>query len=106
MRRRELMTLGAAAAAWPLIARAQRVGRRIGCLVSGSPESHGQFVAAFRQRLGELGYVEPRDFILELRWAGGQGDRLPALADELALLAPDLVVTATAAAVMAATRAK
>jgi putative tryptophan/tyrosine transport system substrate-binding protein len=105
MRRRELMTLGAAAAAWPLIAGAQRVGRRIGCLVTGSPESHGQFVAAFRQRLGELGHIEPRDFILDLRWAGGQGDRLPALADELALLAPDLVVTATTAAAIAVKRA-
>jgi putative ABC transport system substrate-binding protein len=102
MRRRELIALGAAAAAWPLIARAQHVGKRIGCLVTGSPESHGQFVAAFRQRLGELGYLEPRDFILELRWAGGQLDRLPALASELALLAPDLVVTATTGAALAA----
>ena len=73
--------------------------------MTGSPESHGQFVAAFRQRLGELGHIEPRDFILDLRWAGGQGDRLPALADELALLAPDLVVTATGAAAIAVKRA-
>jgi putative ABC transport system substrate-binding protein len=63
MRRRELIKLSVIAAAWPLVAHAQPV-RRIGCLVTGTPQSHGQFVAAFRQRLNELGYVEPRDFIL------------------------------------------
>jgi putative ABC transport system substrate-binding protein len=105
MKRRELIALGLVTVAWPLVARAQHVRRRIGCLVTGTPASHGQFVAAFRQRLGELGYLEPRDFILELRWAGGQLDRLPALADELAVLAPDLVVTATTGAALAAKRA-
>jgi putative ABC transport system substrate-binding protein len=97
--------LGATAAAWPLIARAQGVPRRIGCLVTGSPASHGAFVSAFRQGLGELGYIEGRDIVLILRWAHGQGDRLPALADELALLAPHLVVTATTAAAIAVKRA-
>ncbi len=59
---------------------------------------------AFRQGLGELGYVEPRDFVLMLRWTHGQGDRLPALANELALLTPDLVVTSTTAAALAVRR--
>jgi putative ABC transport system substrate-binding protein len=104
MRRRELVMLGMAGAAWPLSAFAQGVPRRIGCLVTGSPEPHGRFVAVFWQRLGELGYIEPRDLVLLLRWAYGQGDRLPALADELALLTPDLVVTATTAAALAVRR--
>src|SRR4051812_34169081 len=80
VRRRDLMTLAAGAAAWPLVARAQRATWRIGCLVTGSPESRGPFVAAFRQRLAEFGHVEGRDFILDLRWANGQGDRLQPLA--------------------------
>jgi putative ABC transport system substrate-binding protein len=106
MTRRELIALlGGSAAAWSFSSRAQGAVRRIGCLVTGSRESHGQFVAAFRQRLRELGHFEPQDFILELRWADGQLDRLPALADELALLAPDLIVTATTGAALAAKRA-
>ena len=108
MRRRDFITfLGGAAVAWPLAARAQQPERmrRIGCLVSGSQDSHGRFIGAFRQGLGQLGYVEDRDFVLDLRWAEGQGDRFPALADELALLAPDIVVTATAAAALAAKQA-
>jgi hypothetical protein len=40
MRRRELVMLGVTAVAWPPIARAQNVPRRIGCLVTGSPESY------------------------------------------------------------------
>src|SRR5215212_5712250 len=104
MRRRELVMLGVTAVAWPPIARAQNVPRRIGCLVTGSPESHGAFVAAFRQSLREFGYVEGRDVVLILRWAYGQATRLPSLADEFALLAPDLVVTATTAAAVAVKR--
>jgi putative ABC transport system substrate-binding protein len=98
------MTLAAGAAVWPLVARAQRATWRIGCLVTGSPESHGPFVAAFRQRLAEFGHVEGRDYILDLRWANGQGDRLQPLADELAQRAPDLFVAATTAGALAARR--
>lgn len=107
MRRRGFVGLVGGAAAWPLAADAQQSGRvrRVGCLVTGSPDSHGPFVAAFRRRLGEMGYVEGRDLVFDLRWAQGELERLPALADELAGLAPDLVVTATSAAAVAARRA-
>ena len=109
MKRREFLAAlgGAAASAWPQIAAGQRAGRapRIGCLVTGSPASHGAFVAGLRQGLEQIGYVEGRDFILDLLWADGRLDRLPALADELARLAPDVVVTATAVAAVAAKRA-
>jgi putative ABC transport system substrate-binding protein len=106
MKRRDFIAL-VGAAAWPLSAHAQQRGRlwRIACLVTGSPESHGGFVAAFRRRLGEMGYVEGRDVAFELRWAQGQVDRLPALATEIAGLGPDVVVTATAAAAVAAKQA-
>jgi putative tryptophan/tyrosine transport system substrate-binding protein len=108
VKRREFITLlGGAAAAWPVVARAQQAVRaaRIGCLIPGSKDSHGLFVAAFQQRLGQLGYVESRDFVLDLRWAEGKVDRFPALPRELALLAPDVVVAAISAAVLAAKQA-
>jgi len=73
--------------------------------VSGSSESHGGFVVAFRRRLGEIGFVESRDVAFELRWADGQVDRLLPLAHELATYVPDVVVTATAAAAVAAKQA-
>jgi putative ABC transport system substrate-binding protein len=107
MRRRAFLTLLGGAAVLPAVAAAQRAERvaRVGCLVTGSPDSHGAFVAALRQGLGQLGYQEGRDLILDLRWAEGHADRLPGLAEELASLKPDVVVTAVAAAAVAARRA-
>jgi ABC-type uncharacterized transport system substrate-binding protein len=108
MRRREFVTLlGGAAAAWPLAAGAQQPARvaRIGCLIPGTQQSHGPFIVAFRQGLGQLGYVEGRDFVLDLRWAEGKVDRFPTLAEELARLAPDVVAAATSAAALAAKQA-
>ena len=63
IKRREFITLlGGAAAGWPLAARAQQAGPlpTIGFLVAGTPTSHGQWVAAFVQRLRELGWIEGR----------------------------------------------
>jgi putative ABC transport system substrate-binding protein len=107
VRRREFITLLGGAATWPLAARAQHATHiaRISCLIPGSRESHGPFVAAFKQRLGQLGYVEGQSFVLDLRWAEGKVDRFPALARELALLAPDVVVAAATAAALAAKEA-
>src|SRR5262245_53650855 len=61
MKRRAFITLlGGAAAAWPVAARAQQAGKlpTIGVLVSGTPSSHSQWVAAFVRRLQELGWIE------------------------------------------------
>ena len=55
----------------------------VGFFSSGSPGPFGHFVAAFRQGLGEVGYVEHRNVGIEYRWAEGQVDQLPALASEL-----------------------
>jgi ABC-type uncharacterized transport system substrate-binding protein len=98
MKRREFITLlgGAAAAAWPLAARAQQGGRmrRIGVLMQlaeGDPESRMQ-VAAFLQSLSELGWAVGRNLRLDTRWGEGDADRIRKLAAELVALAPDVVL--------------
>ena len=82
MRRRELiMLLGGTAAAWSLGVRAQQPELPvIGVLNSGT---RGPSFAAFRQGLNDGGYVEGRNVAIEFRNAGGQYDRLPAIADDL-----------------------
>src|SRR3954452_20716309 len=106
MKRREVLAALVAVAALSGIARAQQLDRvrrvhLVACLVSGSQQSHGAHVDAFREGLRDLGYVERRDFTLDLRWADGRIDNLEALAGELALLKPDLVVTGTSSAALA-----
>ena len=60
LKRREFITLLGGAAAWPLAVRAQKTGKlaTIGCLVPGTPSSHGQWFAVFVQRLRELGWID------------------------------------------------
>ena len=105
MRRRDFITLlGGVAAAWPIVARAQQTGVPVvGFLRPGSPELNAHLVDAFRKGMGETGYLEGRNVVVEYRWA--QND------DQLTELAADLVrlrvaVIATPGSTTAAAAAK
>jgi len=105
-RRKFLATLGGAAAAWPFVAQAQQPAKpTIGFLVAGTPLSHGQWVAAFVQRLRELGWIEGRTIAIEYRWGEGRNERFAEIADEFARRKVDVIVTSATAAVVAAKQA-
>jgi putative tryptophan/tyrosine transport system substrate-binding protein len=97
IRRREFITLlGGAAAAWPVAARAQQTGKlpTIGFLGGTTPSAAGQSVAAFVQRLRELGWTESRNLAIEYRWAEGRSERFAEIAAEFVRLKVDVIVTA------------
>src|SRR5262245_18452754 len=78
VRRRDLIgLLGGAAVAWPSAARAQQSAKlqTIGFLGPTTPSSQSQHLAAFVQRLRELGWIEGRDVAIEDRWAEGRDER-------------------------------
>jgi len=95
MRRREFITLLGVAAASPFSARAQQTAvPAIGFLSSRSPGESSGVVAAFRQGLGESGFVEGQNLTIAFRWAEGHYDRLPALAAELVNLRVNVLFAA------------
>lgn len=92
-RRQLLIASGVLLLVAPLPTKAQQPGKvyRIGFLrTSAPPDAH---IEAFRQGLKALGYIEGKNVAFEYRWAGGQVDRLPALAAELISLKVDIIVT-------------
>ena len=107
MRRREFIKiLVSVTCAWPLIARAQQVGKRptVGFL-GNSSSIESQRVAAFVQRLRELGWIDGRDLAIEYRWAEGRNERYAEAAAELVRLKVDIIVTVATPATLAAKEA-
>jgi len=110
-RRKFLVTLGGAAAAWPLAARAQQGDRmrRLGILMVGA-ESDPQYqadVAVFREGLQKLGWVDGQNIRIEVRWAGFDAETMRRYAKELIALQPDLILsndTPTTATLLQQTR--
>src|SRR6516165_2090743 len=107
MRRREFITLVGGAAAWPLAARAQQLAkqRTIGFLGSSTPLAMSQWVAAFVQRLRDLGWIEGRTVTIEYRWAEGRSSRAAEIAAEFVQLKVDVIVTYGTSSVLAAKQA-
>jgi putative ABC transport system substrate-binding protein len=98
-RRNFISLLGGAAAAWPLMARAQEAERmrRIGVLMGyaeNDPEAQTR-VVAFKQELLALGWDERRNLRIDLRWASGDSDRASKFAKELVALRPEVILSNT-----------
>jgi putative ABC transport system substrate-binding protein len=112
MKRREFISLvGGAAAAWPLAGRAQQGERmrRVGVLSGSAPDDPDAQarLAALRQGLQQLGWIEGRNLQIDARWGAGDAAETRKAATELAALAPDVIVpsgSAGAGAVLQATR--
>jgi putative tryptophan/tyrosine transport system substrate-binding protein len=84
MRRREFIAGIGGTAAWPLVAGAQQPPTPvIGFLSSVGPADAPAMLAAFHKGLGEAGYFENKNLVIEYRWAENKNDRLPALARDL-----------------------
>jgi len=109
MRRREFVTLlGGAVAGWPIGVRAQQASRKrplIGYLITGTKTALAPQTSAFLNHLSDLGYVEGQSIDVVSRYADADSARLPALADELVQLRPDLIVALDPPAALAAKKA-
>ena len=98
MRRREVLSVLGAAAAWPLTARAQgQKIHKVGILNLGPTSSE----VGLKRGLRELGYAEGRNIIFETRYANGRQERLGELAKELLTLGVDLIASSTTQAIEA-----
>ena len=101
MRRRDIVAiLGGVATAWPLAARAQQSDRiRLIGVLMGYPESDSEaqaFIAAFRDELQKLGWMEGRNIRIDTRWATStDAEARQRLARELVALQPDLILSNT-----------
>ena len=102
-RREFLATLASAAAAWPLASRAQQPAKlpTIGFLGQSTHSAASEWVAAFVQRLRELGWIENRTIAIDYRWGEGREERFAEVADEFVRLKVDVIVASGTPAVLA-----
>jgi putative ABC transport system substrate-binding protein len=92
MRRREFIAGLGSAAAWPVVARAQRPKVPvIGFLSWDFPRPNAEYAVAFRQGLAAAGYVDGQNVTIEYRWANSQGAALKPLAEELVRRPVDVI---------------
>ena len=87
-----------------VISEAQQSGQkfRVGYLSAGVAVARKPYLDAFRLGMRDFGFVEGENLILETRFAEGKYDRLPALAEDLAQVKPDVILASTSLAVLAA----
>ena len=107
MRRRDFITLIGGAVAWPLAARAERAGKppTIGFLGQSTRSAASEWVAAFVQRLNEIGWIVGRTIGVEYRWGEGSSERAAEIAKEFVRLKVDVIVTSGTPQVIAAKQA-
>jgi putative ABC transport system substrate-binding protein len=108
MRRRQFITLVVgAAAAWPVVARAQQAQglitrARIAFLGAESASTNQHFLDAFRQGMREHGYVDGQNVTFVERWAEGRSERFPELIGELLSLKVNVILAVSVPAALAA----
>src|SRR6516162_2168299 len=107
LKRRQFIALLGGAAAWPLAARAQQAGklRTIGFSGLSTRSAESELVAAFTQRLHELGWIENRTVVIEYRWSEGRAERFVQIAAEFVRLNVDVIVTSGTPQVLATKQA-
>ncbi|MEP7183416.1 MAG: ABC transporter substrate-binding protein [Betaproteobacteria bacterium] len=94
-RRRFLLALGAAAATPSLVAHAQPAARipHVGYLSVGSEDTNSAFLSAFKEGLREFGYVDGKNIVVDVQWAGEAAYQFPQLAASMVKTKPDAIVT-------------
>jgi ABC-type uncharacterized transport system substrate-binding protein len=107
LRRRQFIMLLGSAAGWPVAASAQRPTKlpTIGYLGSSTASAQSHWVAAFVQRLHDLGWIDGRTVAIQYRWAEGRTERFQEIAREFARLKVDVIVTSGTAPALAAKQA-
>jgi putative ABC transport system substrate-binding protein len=108
MKRREFITLLGGAIAWPLPASAQQTSKlpTIGFLSPTTASVENQRVAAFVQRLRELGWIEGRTVAIKVRWAEGRSERAAEIVAEFVRQKVDVIVSRGTVSVLAAKQAR
>jgi len=93
--RRDFITLLGGAVAWPLAARGQQAAKlpTVGYLGSARLATESERIAAFVQRLHDLGWIEGRTTVIDYRWAEGRTERYAEIAAEFVRLKVDVIVT-------------